>query len=355
MEFSPAVEVIWNLAANEAVAAQMREIEPEHFFCALLKFCDLENAELEKLAPTPLAVKGLIAERDRLRSLLSARSLSSTDLRRQLRQTLGQGTYQHQGGEIHRSEASRQLFAQASQALPRQGVLESVALLQLLLDKPTPALAKVIGGRKGSPPPATVPPPPPPPAPAGATPPPPEAGTLLLDLYGRNLSEEVKTGSPTTPPWIAPQVKVLSWAVQAADAMDLLVICEPPVDLAMVLKGLAQELGGKKVVGLFDLGAVFSAARDDARLFSSLIGRLLTEANVKDLVLFLDGRSLLVSDIARLMPALRPAFATPVPQLGVVVSVSLYQEAIQPDPELDDLLRPLWLHQLGEVGPLVEL
>ncbi len=43
MEISPGVEIVWNLAGLETRATRMKEIEPDHFFCGLLKFSEMNE------------------------------------------------------------------------------------------------------------------------------------------------------------------------------------------------------------------------------------------------------------------------------------------------------------------------
>jgi len=125
MDISPGTELVWRLAAAEAIAARRERIEPDHFFCALLKFSEVGTKELGVAAAHPLA-KVLMSEHDRVQAVLKELSLPTTRVRRQLRGALGRGTYEHKGEVVHRSTASRQLFNRAARAaLKDKGVLAS--------------------------------------------------------------------------------------------------------------------------------------------------------------------------------------------------------------------------------------
>ncbi len=110
--FTPTVNLTWRLAVREAVAAKMREIEPEHFLAALTKlpqFCAgnaklPEGIELEEARPEMM----LVAE------VLSANGVQPDSFRRKLRERLDTGNHTFAKGEVvHRSARSRQVFARA--------------------------------------------------------------------------------------------------------------------------------------------------------------------------------------------------------------------------------------------------
>ena len=51
MKVSASVEMVMQLAGQEAIAAEFKEIEPEHLLAALLKFSELPTEEMDKIAP----------------------------------------------------------------------------------------------------------------------------------------------------------------------------------------------------------------------------------------------------------------------------------------------------------------
>lgn len=147
MELSPGTELVWVLACRETQAAKGREVEPDHFFCALLKLADMEDSELKAVATLSLAAEKLVEQRNQLRWHLRLRALDTrtTEVRRAMRCALAQGEDDKASGTPHRSEAACQMFERAS-ALARK-VNERLApqhLLYALLENPTPAMLRAL-------------------------------------------------------------------------------------------------------------------------------------------------------------------------------------------------------------------
>jgi len=112
---SAAVNLAWQLAAVETVAAKAPFIEPEHFLAALTKlrqFCAGEGARL--LEGQGLRVSARRAELELVADVLEEAGIEPDSFRHELRERLGQGTYLHHKGQtVHRSERSRRLFHRA--------------------------------------------------------------------------------------------------------------------------------------------------------------------------------------------------------------------------------------------------
>jgi ATP-dependent Clp protease ATP-binding subunit ClpA len=333
MELSPGVELVWSLAGREMVLARTQEVEPEHFLCALLKFSEMDDSDLEKVASGPSVAKELVTERDEVRAFLKDRSLSSAHCRHDLRRVMGRGSHEHTGGSIHRSDASRQLFEQAAR-LARQdrSQLESRHLLQALLDSPTPAMAKVMGGRESR-------------APAPVEP---EALPPFVDQYIQDLAKLVGDGGFDVPTLCAPQVQVLKWAIQSADPSPVLLVCEPRVSALPLLGRAAQESSGQQRIARLDHAAIQkSAANKDA--FADQLSDVLGNAAEDDkLALFLDATEQAAEEVALLLSVLRPS-ADGGPRVILAVSRDTYSTMIEPDSEMDRVFRVIWLHELKDV------
>lgn len=154
MKVSATIELICQLACREAMAAEYKEVEPEHFFMALLKFTDTPLSDWEQLGAGTEAVRVLSADVSALREELGNRNIDSGMLRRELRTILGRGNTPYQGGQIHRAPASRDYFDKAARLAGDAGsdVLMGRHLLLTLLEAPTPSMAQVLasaGARKG--------------------------------------------------------------------------------------------------------------------------------------------------------------------------------------------------------------
>lgn len=151
MKVSASIELIWQMAGREAVAAEFKEIEPEHFLMALLKYSETPVAEVEKLGAGAEAVKALRADIEALTLELSERNVDAGVLRRELRTVLGKGSTPYKGGSLHRAPATRELFDKAARAAADAGsdTLMGCHVLTTLLESPTPALAQVLAMTRG--------------------------------------------------------------------------------------------------------------------------------------------------------------------------------------------------------------
>ena len=114
MKASASIELVWQIATQEAVAAEFAEIEPEHFLAAILKFSELPVDQVGNLAPGADAVREMATAVGKVREELQRRAIDSTRVRRELRVKLGNGGSPPDGGPKHRSQASRDMFDAAA-------------------------------------------------------------------------------------------------------------------------------------------------------------------------------------------------------------------------------------------------
>jgi len=327
MDISPGTEFVWRLAASEAIATRRENIEPEHFFCALLKFSEVGAKELGVAAGHPLA-QALKPEGDRVRAALEERSLPTTRIRRQLRRALGPGDYQHKGDVVHRSTASRLLFSRAARvALKDKGVLQAYHLLQVLLEEPTAAMVQVmkdVGPKTGP------------------------AETPFLSPYAQDLSAVHEEGKPTIPEIRMSQVQVMIEAVQSPDPTPILLICAPQIQLAPLLGHVAREVKDHKRLLKIDHPRVLRDAKEEG-IFSTRIAELLAEAaGAENLVLFMDATEQGAKPSSNLLSALGTALTSGTPRLLVAISAEVYRDVVEPDPTWDGAFRMIWLHSLTE-------
>lgn len=149
MKLSAALDLVWQLAAQEAVNAAFAAIEPEHLLEAVLKFAELPQAEFEPAGIAAALAKPLADEVGQVQAELTRRRIDSRTARRRLRARLGRGDQPPAPGvvAIHRSPASRARFAAAGDLARQQGqAATGVAhLLAALLVSPTPAMVEVLG------------------------------------------------------------------------------------------------------------------------------------------------------------------------------------------------------------------
>ena len=170
MQVSASIELVWQLAAREALVGQFGMIEPEHFCMALLKFAELPIEEGRGVSPESQAAKQLACEVAVIRERLASRALDSMRVRRRLRALLGKRGVPGTGRRMPRSQASRDLFAAAVNLAADAGsdVLQTPHLFAALLASPTEAMDQVLGDLAGSGTPSRF-------------------GTPLLDKHGRDL------------------------------------------------------------------------------------------------------------------------------------------------------------------------
>lgn len=147
MKLSVSISFIWQLASHEAIAAEFKEILPEHFFLAMLKISEIPIAELEKVGAGKQDVQMLVSDAEAIRSELVKRQINPATLRRALRPVLGHGGNPYEGGELHRAPASREYFDKAAilAADARCDTLTGQHLFSALLASPTAAMTDLLG------------------------------------------------------------------------------------------------------------------------------------------------------------------------------------------------------------------
>lgn len=151
MENSPALGFVWKIALAEALASRNKELFPEHFLCALLKFVELDRATIEISIPDESdALDGLLAEQDQLKEVFGSMGINTTDVRHSLRGKVPPGNLEKLDRVIRRSSNSREIFTEATEEAERQGspVLRCHYLLQALLHHTTPIIREVLPKEK---------------------------------------------------------------------------------------------------------------------------------------------------------------------------------------------------------------
>ena len=150
---STSIALVWQLAAREAIAGKFPVIDPEHFLMALLKLAEVPPEQVEKLCPEEISIgKELARDTLEVRNAVQAMGVDSTVTRRKLRTALGKGDAAYDGGEIHRSEKSREMFGEAARLADEDGcdVLMPCHLLAAIAAKPTEAVRNVLGECAGA-------------------------------------------------------------------------------------------------------------------------------------------------------------------------------------------------------------
>jgi hypothetical protein len=138
MEPSISVQMIWYIAAQEAVSAHFEFIEPFHIINALLKFAEADDGEISASIPDKTAIHELLSERDQLRSLLAERGfeipLATTKIRRTIRKRMGNGgCNEKKSGAMHRSTDTKVIF-QKAEVLAQKDYKKRLTVLPLMTE-----------------------------------------------------------------------------------------------------------------------------------------------------------------------------------------------------------------------------
>jgi len=278
MKVSASTELVWQLAAREAVAAEFKDIEPEHVFAALLKFAELPAGELENLGAGADAVKALAADVMSVRAALKARGLDSTHVRRGVRAQLGRGGSPFSGGTIHRSQTSRELFAAAAKVAADAGshALTATHLLETILAAPSPTIAALLGG-------AVMPP-----APR-------VSNTPLLDAVGRDLTRLAAEGMLAPAVGHQAECTALLQILGRATRKSVFLVAESDDAASAVIVAAAWAIARKDAPAslqgrrLIDLTALAGIMTDAGRAQEQAV-KLRAEAGAaKEVILYLSG------------------------------------------------------------------
>jgi ATP-dependent Clp protease ATP-binding subunit ClpC len=361
MDLSAVLNLAWQLACRETVAASVRFIDPEHFLAALTKlrqFCAGEAADT--LRAQGLDVSMATPEMKLAADVLEKAGIEPDAFRHELRERLGKGTYQHaQGDTVHRSDRSRRVFQRAEDfaremastqiraghvllavfdekdspacALLKEKRTDASALAEITLDlmRQQPALLAVGGQRLD-------------------LPEEPQSGTPFLDRYGRDLNREAREGK--LGPVIGRRKEILQVIQTLARRTknNPVLVGEAGVGKTAVVEAVAiraaqgkdpQVLAGKRIVEL-NMGALTAGTKYRGE-FEDRLTRILDEARRHpDVVVFIDelhtvigaGRAEGSTDAANLM---KPALARGDLRCIGATTVAEYRRYIESDPALE--------------------
>jgi hypothetical protein len=310
---SACVGIVWQLAAQEAVAASFSEVLPEHFLTAVLKLAELPVDQLKGVVPG-MAAESIAAEIEALRKELANRGVDSAPIRQKLRSRLGRGAGVPATGEVHRAQSSRDLFVAAAQIANEDGA-EAVGVIHLLLailDSPTDVMRAILDSRAFG---LGVPP--------------------VLEKHGRDLTALAAARRIADPSVREAEAKMVLQTIFKDDCKCVFLITPSPSAAASVIDGVAVILSkAKPGFRLFDL----SQALNPSRLLDT------TQASSK-LLLFLPA---FVPDSkpssqagwgTELKTALKKGCARCICRLDPLA----YERYVQKEPEWRSLTRAIWI------------
>jgi ATP-dependent Clp protease ATP-binding subunit ClpA len=333
MKILSSLDLVVILAANETIAARRKEIEPEHFFCALLKFSESDEQKLQLTVKDRQLIDILITERDKVREVLKDYPFDTTKVRRQLRKVLGYGNYQYKGGIIHRSKESRQLFMKAIMAAQKKSEkLNSAHLLKILLEEPTDAMKQVIEDKifierkREKIGPETL------------------EGLPLLSKYSEDITQYVKSRTIYVSDNNLPQIQVLTHTLRTDDKDPILLICVPEVQANPIILNSAQELINKRILEI-NFNKMYTDTKDNDK-FADLMADLLSESfDMKNFILFIDTLKQ-ENKTPLLLNVLKQDLLDNKQKFIIAVSEKNYRNIIETDQTFFGIFKIIWLHKL---------
>lgn len=335
MKVSATIELVWQIAGQEAIAGSFKEIEPDHFCLALLKFSELPVEEVGRVANGAEVARELAVEVDAVREEIEGRTIDSKATRRALRTLIGKGDSDYDGGRMHRSQASRGLFDAASKLADDAGADTLLArhLIETLLASPTRAMAEVLGEsihrRKAKP-----------------------SKTPLLDQCGRDLTALAKEGSLATDFERSAETKALLQILSQNNRRNVFLVEESDEAIRTVIESAAHvlvsgdapvALKGKRLIDVSSVGFSNEEIEDSFLELEKAMG----EASAAgDVILF--GPAVDATSGSDQAPAslewLRSAFSRSCMPHICRVAPPVYQQWIAKNRLWRDLAQGMWLH-----------
>jgi ATP-dependent Clp protease ATP-binding subunit ClpC len=330
---STSIELVMQVAGQEAVAGRFDEFRPEHLLLALLKLAEIPILELGGLAPGAEVIQQVAAEVQVVRRELATRGIDSTQARRRLRAELGRGACENVPRPMHRSEATRKIFDEAAKLAhaERSPVITVLHLLIALLANPTTAMVKVLGGgafQKG----------------AG------QGKSPLLDRYGKDLTLLAKEGKLQDVQGREADTKALLWFLASTGRSAALLITDlHEVARDVVIAAAAAISGGKAEAGLKDyriLDISDTCQPDTPGGLANLQAMLEEAAASSNIVLFVPA----VDAHAERKPnervnLLRAGIEKRRAKIICRASAEAYSALLAPDTAWRRLTQPIWLRE----------
>jgi len=355
-ELSFSANLAWQLAAQEAAAARSEFIEPEHI---LIGICSLEKILIQADELEPSARQSLQVEQDAIEDILRDFELDVTDLRRSLRDELGESKYNHTEKIIHRSPACKQVFKRAIALAESSETVTCIHLLAAVLEQPNPIITSVLEaegvtasdlGKRAM---SKVS------APAGVEVEPvkvhaeknkqDQAGTHYLERYGRDLTQMARDGK--LGPFVGrrPELLQIIQTLARRSKNNPVLVGEAGVGKTAIVEALAlrtvggkdpQILGGKRIIEL-NMGALMGGTKYRGE-FEERLDHILKEVQTNpEIILFIDEIHMLVGagqtgdgsmDAANLI---KPALARGELRCIGATTIREYRRNIETDPALE--------------------
>jgi ATP-dependent Clp protease ATP-binding subunit ClpC len=360
MRVSDGLLLSWRIAAREASVGHSPEIEPAHLLIGLCKLCDLGAAQVRALVRPGEArdLEAVTADGAGLRDAFERIGVDPTALRRRVRALAARSAESPRpldgnNGVMHRSQASRRMFARA-EALVRgapggeRGVGVGELLRALLEDRDRPsaeALAEFgvqpgVGADVGY-------------LDAGA-----DAGTSVLERFGRDLTALGRAGQLDPLVGRRSELRALARVLSQKRKSNAILVGDPGVGKTCVVEGLAGliatggvpgDLAKCRIVEVSIAGLV--AGTKYRGEMEERVQALVDEASrSQDVILFLDEIHAAVGagagsgslDVATI---LKPALARGDLRCIGATTTAEYRRHIESDPAWERRFQVIWLDE----------
>ncbi len=335
MKVSVSIDLVLQLAAQEAVVHQFKEIGPEHLFMAVLKFSELPAKDLNKIVPDSHVSKDLERETSAVNDELKRLSIDSTKVRRSLRANFSKGNTPYDGGHIHRSQVSKDLFNKAAGLANERGddIFTAEVLLEAILASPTPAIERELGpGSWREPRPSSTP---------------------LLDEHGRDVGQIVvkRKISPVTNR--KAESKVLVNALEQKDHQNIFLISDSvatgfSVIVASVAriaeKDVSAGLKGKRIIDLTEEKSTDKPLVEDREL----LGKLISEASTSNKIILVLPEMKTIQETKKLVDwysFIKTELKKKPTSSICIIGPSVYKKHIEKDDEWKALSRSIWIRE----------
>lgn len=344
MDPSISVQLLWPLAAEEAIAGGFKHIEPMHVFLALLKFAEVDSVQLAEVIQDKAAAQAVTAELNSVKEGFGQWGIAvpkeSTTLRRELRQRMGYGGFSGEARRVvSRSSASREICNAAEEHARRKSasyVWDLNDLLVVILERLESEIQPFLPDDDQRQRKASV-----------------DCPTLAAYCIPvtPKVADEVRPLSLTDP-----VAKVVLDELAGSKRRNVLLIQAGQRDVTDIMESIARcaaivtpstRLKQKRILEL-SLERIAKQSKS-LEATQSILTDIFREATQADrIILWLSAfhRFWSVGN-GMLLEPLRAEFGAQHVPIIAMTNQSSYERDIRPSPEWQKLLRPIWVHDLN--------
>lgn len=363
LNISVGLDFAWQVADTEAAHGRHEFIEPEHLFIGVCKVGNLAEVDAwGKLELPKDAAESFKAEADAIAALYDQFQLDHTALYREVRRRKGHGNFQHtEASSIHRSPASRAVFARAAELAAGAPTVTTLHLLAALLDEANSLVVALLTERGVDIAALQA---------AALTIVPPSLGTRnsktetqklnletrnLLQRYGKDLIQLARDGEIHECIGRRDELLQLVRTLSRDTKNNPLLIGDPGVGKTAIVEGLAwriaqgKSLPGKRIIQL-QAADLVAGTKYRGEFEERWQGILREVAQAPDIILFIDEIHTLVGagdsagglDAANIM---KPALARGELRCIGATTLTEYRKYIEKDAALERRFQPIMINE----------